>query len=212
MFPHVGAPVTFLCWFLLFMLASSFTRWLQPLCVCRVWCWCSHQCKWRPEACSAHIHPPLLRQFTAVMGRRLFSRCLTSPSFCTTTSLGHRTCHTHESCHHNSSRSSLRLSCLHQGRGSVIPAAPCLRPVVDVAASYTLAHCGRDSDCGYDGVCGSDGRCRCHFSRAGTLCDVPVNVSGACAPITGVSIACHSGLCSLYFQNWLAHCCICLGS
>ena len=67
------------------------------------------------------------------------------------------------------SKPTQRIFFLHQGRGSVIPAAPCLRPVVDVAASYTLAHCGRDSDCGYDGVCGSDGRCRCHFSRAGTV-------------------------------------------
>ena len=100
---------------------------------------------------------------------------------------------THTSCHHNSSRSSLRLSGFHQGRGYVIPAAPCLRPVVlgrnprwhTVADSETQTN---DSDCGYDGVCASDGRCRCHFSRAGTLCDVPVDISGACAPITGVSI------------------------
>ena len=102
--------------------------------------------------------------------------------------------------------------CSLQQAGVSFVASFCLRPVVDVTKSYTLAHCGRDSDCGYDGVCGSDGRCRCHFSRAGTLCDVPVNVSGACAPITGVSIACHSGLCSLCFQNWLAYCCVCLGS
>jgi hypothetical protein len=86
------------------------------------------------------------------------------------------------------------LSCFRMGCLSChFHASACVsvhgRYVVDASGSYTLAHCGDNSDCGAGGVCGMDGRCTCNFAVCGALCDSPANTAGSCNQMSGVRLA-----------------------